>query len=411
MPTVEDPRPSADLVSSAGLDLLPTPLAADLERSLRTALAARAIFPDGRDPLGIFRAALSDSIRDIERHERGRLIQRFLLQGPYEDVGDIPPEKAALRLADAEVAATIAFIHSFMVNSFKGSLVELLACESCLRFVRDLQEQGRLPPDARLYVGDSVLAATSKGSRLAKGADLHLLEIEEGAAAPRAVRVLGVFEVKSYPLSQRRVRQQLARHLDRAVRGLRIGGRTVPPSSIRLRRQAKREPVRVAVVPSSWRLPRGFAIAKSTGGHVIHTQHAGAPTTEDRIVRIAPSEWRITLRWSQEAISSAAFAMTFWYMEKVGEVIYRAGVPQDWSEMTPAEAGKNAVKMMLYYSILRTRTQAEEQRAIALYNTYSFGYALGMSFRNAEKRRKMLWLEDLQEIDANGETASGCRLR
>jgi hypothetical protein len=47
--------------------------------------------------------------------------------------------------------------------------------------------------------------------------------------------------------------------------------------------------------------------------------------------------------------------MTFWYMGKVGEAIYSHGVPKEWAEMTPAEAGCNAIKMMLYYAIRRCR--------------------------------------------------------
>jgi hypothetical protein len=97
-------------------------------------------------------------------------------------------------------------------------------------------------------------------------------------------------------------------------------------------------------------------------------------------------------------------------MEKVGEVIYSRGVPREWSEMTPAEAGRNASKQMLYYAILRCRTAPESQRAIALYNTYGFGYALGMNFKDPKGRRKMLWPEDLDEILASGKTKSGCRI-
>jgi len=103
--------------------------------------------------------------------------------------------------------------------------------------------------------------------------------------------------------------------------------------------------------------------------------------------------------------------MTFWYMEKVGEVLYRAGVPDEWSEMTPAEAGRNAVKMMLYYAILRARTRREDERAIALYNTYGFGYALGTSFRDSQGRRQMLWPEDLREVLDHGANRDGCRFR
>jgi hypothetical protein len=97
-------------------------------------------------------------------------------------------------------------------------------------------------------------------------------------------------------------------------------------------------------------------------------------------------------------------------MEKVGEVIYASGVPQEWAEMSPAEAGRNAAKMMLYYAIRRCHTKREEQRAIALYNSYCFGYALGMNYRNSKGQREMLWPVDLDEILVNGCTKHGNRL-
>ena len=121
-------------------------------------------------------------------------------------------------------------------------------------------------------------------------------------------------------------------------------------------------------------------------------------------------EWRINLRWSKEALAEAAYEMTFWYMEKIGELIYSDSKPNGWEEMSPGEAGRNAAKMMLYYALLRCRTTREAQRAIALYNTYGFGYALGMNFRNAEGKREMLWFQDLDEIMSNGKTKYGCRL-
>ena len=116
------------------------------------------------------------------------------------------------------------------------------------------------------------------------------------------------------------------------------------------------------------------------------------------------------MKWSKEAIAEAAYEMTFWYMGKVGEIIYTQSVPKEWSEMTASEAGRNAAKMMLYYAILRCRTVREEQRAIALYNSYGYGYALGMNYRNAEGRREMLWAQDLDEILASGTTKNGCHL-
>jgi hypothetical protein len=94
-------------------------------------------------------------------------------------------------------------------------------------------------------------------------------------------------------------------------------------------------------------------------------------------------------------------------MEKLGEAIFREGLPSEWQEMTPAEAGRNAAKMMLYYAILHSPNRPVEQRAIALYNTYGFGYALGMNFRDSNGHRKMLWPEDLREIASSGLTKHG----
>jgi len=94
--------------------------------------------------------------------------------------------------------------------------------------------------------------------------------------------------------------------------------------------------------------------------------------------------------------------------------------------MTPAEAGRNAIKMMLYYALQPDVYRATEaakakrklpgrvvrrlNRAVALYNTYGFGYALGMNFRNPQGRREMLWPEDLDELAEHGITKHGCRI-
>ena len=67
--------------------------------------------------------------------------------------------------------------------------------------------------------------------------------------------------------------------------------------------------------------------------------------------------------------------------------------------MSPAEAGRNAVKMMLYYSILRCKDK-HRQRAIALYNCYCFGYSSrDESFtKNGKGQREMLWPVDLDQF-------------
>ena len=165
------------------------------------------------------------------------------------------------------------------------------------------------------------------------------------------------------------------------------------------------------MLPSDWRLPRVFRFETSLYGRLLHVDPGVPHRGDDEILMTGDDRWRITLRWSKEAIAQAAYEMTFWYMEKVGEVIYSRNRPKGWERMSAGEAGRNAAKMMLYYAILRCRKPRETQRAIALYNTYGFGYALGMNFRNAEGRREMLWPQDLDEILSTGSTKSGCSLR
>src|SRR5438034_5306635 len=119
-------EPSARLASSvadtAGFALLREDLARDVRQAIETALAGGAVFVGGGDPLSIFRATLAGAIRDIESHPRGRMVQEFLLKGPFGDAGPIPEELRAAHLTDDETAAVIKFIFGHMVNSFQGAL-------------------------------------------------------------------------------------------------------------------------------------------------------------------------------------------------------------------------------------------------------------------------------------------------
>ena len=166
----------------------------------------------------------------------------------------------------------------------------------------------------------------------------------------------------------------------------------------------------------------------------MHVERPKPPVEADRIIKRSEDEYRIILRWSEEALANAAFDVTSWYMSEVGRVIYRDGVPEEWSEMSSVEAGINSVKQMLYYAIhrrlcvLRSERELESgresesdresesrdhelQRAIALYNTYSFGFALGMNFKDKRGHREMLWFEDLKEIAAAGRTKEGFMIK
>jgi hypothetical protein len=399
------------LTDTVGFELLGGYLGKDVESALETSLAGGAIFPNATDPLSIFRESLALSIRNIESHPRGRLFQKFLLKGPYEDAGKIPRELVAERLSDAESAAAITFIYSHMINCFKGTVTELLAAKACLHLLKQLQQGGRLPANARLYVGDVVGAQRARGKGHLKGADLHILIKDHRSDAAPGVAVAGVAEVKSYIRSARRLGKQLDQHLQRAGRGLWVDGVDYPAEKVKIGYGKNRRVVRIAVLPNVWKLGRSFWFESSENGRRLHVDPSEPPVEHDEITQVGDYDWRIVLRWSKEALAEAAYRMTFWYMEQVGEVIYSESVPKGWEEMTPADAGRNAAKMMLYYAILRCRTPRENQRAIALYNSYGFGYALGMNYRDADGKREMLWPEDLDEILSAGRTKKGCSIR
>lgn len=401
------------LADSAGFDLLGRGLGRDVEAALDCALSEGAVFACGHDALVIFRHALAAAIRNIENHERGRLFQDFLRIGPYEDAGEIPSDMAGTRLSDEDTARAIAFIHSYIVNCFKGAVAELLATKPCARLLKRLQREGALPPSARLYVGDSVAVRGNKGNRFLKGADMHVLIGADAQDAASHIAVAGVAEVKSYIRSQHLLREQLDMHLRRAARGLLVSGEEYPAENTLVGYGKNRRVIRIAIVPDTWELPRSFRFEDAGDGRALQVDEGRPRRGDDDIARIGEDEWTITLRWSREAIAEAAYEMTFWYMGKIGEVVFRdKNTGESASDDEKAhEAGRNAAKMMLYYAILRCRTAREEQRAIALYNSYGFGYALGMNFMNAEGRREMLWPDDLDGILATGKTVMGCFFR
>ena len=170
------------LADTVGFDLVGSDFGCDVESALKAALLGGAVFPEGTNPLVIFRKTLASSITDIETHPRSKLFQDFLLKGPYEDSGEIPAELVKQRLSDTETASAITFIYSHMVNCFKGAIAELLAARPCLHLLRRLLVEGRIPLAARLYVGDSVGVHRSRGAGVLKGADLHILD----SSAPSA---------------------------------------------------------------------------------------------------------------------------------------------------------------------------------------------------------------------------------
>jgi hypothetical protein len=389
------------LAKRADFSLLPDALGADVRRAIQEGLRDGVLSPKAHGALEFFRRLVGESIQDIEGHPRGVLLQRFLREGPYEDRGRIPRALRAQRLKDDETAQAISFIHSFMINAFQGRLAEALAVLPCCRIIRNMQREGMLGADARAYFGESVLVGQSQRPGRYKGADLHVLAVHGSKA-----EFFGVGEIKSYHASPVKLAAQLKKHVVRVRRGIMIEGTPFAADAIG---ESRSRPFTIIVSPSAWRLPRSFRFVRKDGsGTFLNVDPAMPPEREDRIVRTGPRSWRVTLRWSREALAAAAYEMTFWYMAGVGEVVYRESSP--WPEMTPQEAGRNAAKQMLYFSILRATTPHQFQRAVALYNVYGFGYALGTSFKDRNGGRAMLWPEDLHEILKTGSTKHGARL-
>jgi ribosomal protein L24 len=287
-----DPGP---LVQSVDFRLIGPDLGKDVKASLDAALTDGAVFAIGNNPVSIFRQILGESIRSIESHPRGILFQEFLLKGPYEDVGKIPTELIKKRISDSECAAAITFIYSHMVNCFKGGVTELLAAKACMRHVNQLKKYHRLPAQARLFIGDAVGVALATGRGHLKGADMHVLTIEPKA---NGVTVAGVVEVKSYLQSKNKLRGQLEKHIQRAIRGLRVENRVYSAERIKISKRKDQGPIRIMVLPSAWELPRKFWFDESDAGKYLRTAPGRPMENDDQIVQTGDDEWLIRLRWS-----------------------------------------------------------------------------------------------------------------
>lgn len=370
------------IAARAPLAVLDPSLARDIRRSIST---AKHVAITGRATVHAqYRQAVRESISSFE----GR-------------VGDLT-DLLTKDLSHVDTARAINFIYSRVISAFQGSLAELLCLGAVSELTAELEHGGRLPGGVRIYVGDVARPVSYKGGTR-KGADLHLL-----APSHRAGELIlaGVVEVKSFACAPDKLRAQIARHISRACDyGLVIKGQRHRVRTLR------RPPIRIAVIPASWRLSREFQFLRNGQTRRLETAPLSSIPPCD-VDHVGDHEWAITLGWSHEALADAAYAITFWLMGEIGTLAFTQGMPSPWPQMSAAEAGQNAVKEALYHAILRCRTKVAEQRAIALYNTYGFGYSLGANFRadQGRGRRLMLWPKDLEEILVSGATAAGCRI-
>jgi hypothetical protein len=345
----------------------------------------------------VFQASLEAAIRDVENHPRGKLFRRLIEFGPADNgVPEAATSDGETMLSDPECGECVEFIFSHMVNRFKGELAELLAIEPCIELVRRLLNEGRLPPAIQLYWGGVVQerwfrrirdGGQGSWSQFVKGADGLLVEhVGTSQMPPDPLRVHGVVEVKSMLLPQSRLVRQIGKHIERLGGGVKLGPCEWPADKVE-----RCVGVRVMVTPSTWKLSREWHWEQTESGRTMVFPEKPDPPVQTRTEEVSPGLWAITLDWSDEALEEAAYNMTFWYMGEVGQHVYsKTPLPNSWQEMTAAEGGFNAVKMMLYYMMLRPLSDRHDRLATRLYNVYGFGYPLGVD------HRQMLWPEDLK---------------
>lgn len=381
------------------------PLASAIYRSVASGLGCPVVhLVPANTVWDVFRISLDAAIRDIEEHPRGKLFRRLIEYGPqYPGDGETAASGDERTLSDDECGACVEFITSHMVNRFKGELAELLALEPCIRLVERLQQERHLPSGIQLYWGDMVqerrqARRTGVEDNLSwggftKGADGLL--VDHASPQPdhphKTLRIHGVVEVKSMTLSKKRVVAQINKHYARLGGGVRLGDKEWPPDAISFTGMT-----RMMVLPSTWKLSREWRWVKTNEATEMIFPEPSEPPRPTQIEALEPCLWKITLAWSQETLNQAAYEMTFWYMSQVGQHIYgQKSLPKGWQEMAPEEAGYNAIKMMLYYILLRPLSKRKARLATRLYNVYGFGYPLGVD------SREMLWPKDLSEYTQN----------
>lgn len=357
-------------------------LASSLFDSINSAIKKDNVFLDEKTSVRkIFDQTLNNSIRNIQKHTRGKLFQRLIEFGPLNpnetDLLNYPSETY---LSDEECISAANFIYSHIINCFKGDLAELLAIQTIFQLRELLEKEGAISKNLNICLGDFIKEFQKTGN-LAKGADGLIVDIDN---SNQSVRIKGVIEVKSMYLPQAKMIKQIDKHIYRLKKGLQLGHQLYPDENVVF---DKNEIIKIIVIPSSWKVNRKY----TWQGNKMIFPEPDKPEKETEILETGKNIWKIILDWSQEALEQAAYEMTFNYMAEVGRVVYESKpLPNGWKDMSPEEAGYNSIKEKLYYIMLRQLTKRQGARAAKLYNVYCFGYALGID------SKEMLWPEDIK---------------
>jgi hypothetical protein len=382
------------------------PLAESLFQSIDTGLRKQSVhFARGNTGWEVFKQSLDAAFKDIEDDPRGLLFKRLIRYGPHTDTAphEVSGDGKTI-LSDPEWGKCVEFIFSFMINRFKGELAELLGVQPCLELVEKLEKENHLPGGLHVYWGDALREysriAEKSDQNLprwygpAKGADGLLVEHIRGPVpgSMDKVKIHGIVEIKSMKVSPRRISEQIDRHARRLSGGLELLKYKFPGEKVEI---ANPGLIKIMIVPSNWKLSREFHFEDDNdGSRRMVFPEPQPPKINNKIEELQSGFFRITLAWSKEALEQAGYEMTYGYMAEVGEHVYanpEKDLPEAWKGMSPAEAGYNAIKQMLYYMPLRGRFLSKRKTGLAvrLYNVYSFGYPLGID------SKKMLWPADI----------------
>jgi tetratricopeptide (TPR) repeat protein len=357
---------------------------AQLARELLASVAAglaNSFIDLGRDPARHFATAVDRVTISVESHPTVSLLRELIL----DDAGR----------TNEEVRTCLEFIYAHMVSKFQGHLGEFLAMGVCSRLLQDWKREGRFPPEAKVLWGADLRQRWKEGTAWLQGADGFFV-LEEKISDGADLMILSVLEVKSH---RRKVRSQVSKHVQRLRYGLKANGREWQPHhlSIGLRNARRRTWSKVSVLADP--APRPLLVLVRPAA----------------LRRRELSMWQrgmltVTLPCSRGVLAAAAYATTVWFLEELGRRAFTTTLPP-WPEMTPAEAGFNAVKQALYYIPLREGLSARAAWiATRLYNVYGFG------FEAAKGHRDMIWsvrgrlVSAATDLKPSGDTRGGATL-
>ena len=321
-----------------------------------------------------FAAMVHRVARDFESHPlREQFIQ--LLQDERE-------------LLDDQIPPLVEYLYSSVVNNFKGEIAELLSRSIIHRFAK------RLGLPVSFVSGWEIAEPKLKAHQLiwAKGADGLLI-----VKGPR-LGIAGVIEIKSYRRKAEKMQLQAAKHVRRLRRALRIGPRELTNEAYDF------------ILSDGERVPASSAFDVNVASLCIRTP--SSPLTKAALTD--GSSAIAELPFTKDEVSKAAFAMTEWFLARLGPVVFhlpdepRPGtVLTGWPNSSLEDAGRWATREAFHHMagrLERYRIRNDSLRTQrALRNTYWLYNAMGWGYEHARGDR-MVWGSDLEppgEIDAD----------